>query len=173
MWLFPKHHYKWKEPKAFRKEHNQLEASKLRWWYKPIASLIVTCFLMEIWWMEDLNNNNKRRTIQEAIILALLAGPFMIYFFDWLYSLVPRTIQVFDTCLCHSQGEFVEKFQFKDIQSFLLHDCVGYHVMALEIHGGKQRLLGIPQDVDLAGLVEFFRSRGVLQIQDAVSSDHL
>ena len=173
MWGFPKRHFKWREPKEFRQTLCAVEASKARWWHKPLAGFVVACLFMSQWALAQLNPNKRPPTFESAFAIALLGSMFLIYFVAWMHRLAPRYVAVFEDRVFRSIANTHQQWKFKDIDSFALHDCDEFHVLVLELRRGRQVLVGVPREVDLLALQAFFEARGLRQFsENAVANSH-
>src|SRR4051794_40477297 len=96
MWPFRKKHFEWREPKVFRRTLAGLEATRSRWWHKPLAGFVEACLLMAAWGLARLNPRKEPPPFGVAVALAFAGGLFLVYFVSWGYRVAPSYIMVTD-----------------------------------------------------------------------------
>jgi hypothetical protein len=160
MWPFPKMRFEWKEPKESRRTLAAVEATKERWWHKPLAGAVVACLLMAGWGLAKLDPKKNPPPLAVVAPLALPAGLFLVYFTTWLHGVAPTTVRVFDKRLVRINGPS-RVWERKEIRSFAIRDCGDFHVLVLESHKGAQSLLGVPLEVEVRALEDLFRGWGL------------
>jgi hypothetical protein len=161
MWPFPKKHFQWREPRAFRRTIAKIEALTSRWWHVPAAGLVVSCLLMGGWALAHLDPRNQPPSFAVALPFALLTGPLLMRFVCWLYDVFPSTVMMVDDRLRRLKGSYPVDLKFKDLASFSVFDCGAFHVLVLVTPGERQWVFGVPRTVDVSALEEFLVDRGL------------
>lgn len=164
MWPFQKKHFEWREPKEFRKTAARVEASKSRWWHKPLMGFAIACLLMTNWAMAKLIPNKQPPSFEIASLIAVGGGLFLVYFLSWLHQVLPTSVMVFENRLLRTNGSAHLQWMFKDIRSFMIQDCQTFRILVLTNRTGRQWLVGMPLKVDVPALQSFLNGRGLQQI---------
>jgi len=152
MWAFKRRKFKWEEPRDFRSVKEGLEKQSWRWWYRPLAVLIVFAALMSNWAIVRLNPNKQPPPMWQVIPIALMGSVVFIYVVPLLYRMAPTGIHVYDDKIIRVCGDKGFRLKFKDTRSFRIEDCDAYYVLSLEDVKGKEILFGVPKTVDLPSL---------------------
>jgi hypothetical protein len=155
MWPFPKVHFRWREPPAFRRTLAVVEAGKMRWWFKPLAGLGFAGLLMTNWWLATLDPNKQPPSLGVAAIMALVGGPAVVYFLAWVYPFFPATVMVLENRLARACGSTGAEWKYAGVAAYSFHDCGDYRVLTLDLHSGRQVLVGVPLGVDRGKLEDF------------------
>jgi hypothetical protein len=142
-----------------------VQASKSRWWHKPLAAFIVACLIMVNWVLAKLNPNKQPPTFEVAVAIAMLGGLFLVFSVSWLSRMAApySTVMVFHNRLFKTNGVRHREWRFKDISSFALYNCETFRVLVLKLPRGHQSLVGVPLKVDSAALEDFLASQGLLR----------
>lgn len=159
MWPFPKVHFRWREPAAFRRTLTVVEAGKARWWHKPLAGLVLAGLMMTVWWQATLDPNKQPPSFGVAAVMALVGMPAWVYLLAWVYSLVPTYVMVLEDRLARTCGDTGREWKFANVAAYSFHDCGDYKVLTLDLQIGQQILVGVPLGVDRGQLDDFLGRR--------------
>lgn len=161
MWPFPKVHFRWSEPAAFRRTLATVDASKARWWHKPLAGLALAGLMMTNWWPATLDPNKQPPSLGVALVMALVGMPPLVYFVAWVSQFLPTTVMVIEDRLARACGNTRLEWKFANVAAYSIRDCGDYRVLVLDLRGGRQVLVGVPPDIDREQLEDFLNRRGL------------
>ena len=102
MRFFPKPHFRWVEPKPFRRINADFERSQLRWWHKPLGVLIFTAILMGFWLMAHLIPDRRPMPLAKVLPLGLVFSIVYVYTIPWIRLLCPSAVLLLDTHMSHA-----------------------------------------------------------------------
>lgn len=162
MRFFPKPHFRWAEPKPFRRINADFERSRLRWWHKPLGSLICTAILMGTWLAAHLIPDRHPMPLAKALPLGLVLGIVYVYIIPWIRLLCPSEVLLLDAhvtrILCNTQ----HRIEYSEIASFSWIACDGFATLILT-YGKRRRkiLLGVPPDISQAAITHFLLDHGI------------
>lgn len=162
MRFFPKPHFRWVEPKPFRRINADFERSQLRWWHKPLGVLIFTAILMGFWLMAHLIPDRRPMPLAKVLPLGLVFSIVYVYTIPWIRLLCPSAVLLLDThvtrIFCNTQSQI----KYSEIASFSWIACDEFATLVL-IYGkrGRKILLGVPPDISQTAITHFLLDHGI------------
>ena len=166
MRLFPKKHFQWTEPKAFRQQLDAFQKPLTKWWFKPLAALFIVGILMGQWYLNHFVFHKVNRTFGASILVAFGFSAFLIYFMPWLIGRFPQTLWLSDDGLCRVQGNAATLLKYEDIASFQWRVNDDFATLSFERTKGKGMvLIGVPLDISREAISQFLIEKGIAPAQ--------
>ncbi len=163
MWPFPKQHFEWWEPREFRRSLKAWEASKTRWWTKPLAGCVKSRTFLAIWAMAKLAGSEQAPSLGVAVLISLPGGLFLVYFPSWVYRILPSSVMITDDRVLRIVGNSAREWKFANVQSFALMEWPESRVLAILLGDGSEPLIGVAPHLNLSALETFLSRRGLKQ----------
>mgnify|MGYP006953643899 CR=1 FL=1 len=146
--IFPSVRLEWKEPKAFRRINDQIDAEALSPFFRPGIVVFISVLSMLTWWLSD---KPDKLPLHYALLLALFGGAFFAYIFPWILGLCPSCIRIYDHGISRVIGNMCSMWKFKNIDrcEFVTYKIGAVIHSALVLHTRKAKhiILGIPSEL--------------------------
>lgn len=161
--LFPKQHFKWKEPKEFRLRIVQAERELEKWWLRPVIILAISPLYVVVWGLARLTPTNTPPPLWGATMLYLALGVFYAYLVPKINQACPSWIMISDKRMWRSQGGSHNVWEFKDLDAFHWSPEAECNVLVLRARSGREFRLGVPLEVSQSEITSFLRSKIIAQ----------
>ena len=161
--LFSKPQFKWREPKAFLHIRDAEERASIRWWVRPVAALFITLMVLAQWYVARFNPHKHPPEFHVALVMAILAGSFFAYVFDWIITLCPAEVRLSETHVSRVRGNTNRAFKYADIEYFAWRVTEGITTLVLKRRKAKwEMLIGVPAEISRDDVHLFLLSRDVM-----------
>lgn len=163
-WL-PVKHFAWREPPAYRREVRR--ASAPAWWRAHRrASVVLALALTAVAGVIRLVRPPGDMSWPVHLGFAAVGG-LILPWLDLFYRYLPVEVSLDDRALIRTCANHADAFAYAACRDFGLVDRAGYRILLVGRASGRDERLGVPVDVDVAGLADFLGRQGLARLGPA------
>lgn len=169
--VFPKQHFTWYEPKAFRLLQARKEQFALCWWHRPAGVVFLSGLVMLGWWAAQFDPAKNPPPFIVALVGSVALGAFSVYFSAWFTAMIPCQVIVFESKI-HLMRSRKQVIRFSDLTRFSFEDHDHFFTLVLTPHTGRPIYVGVPLSLPRDALTHFLSERIPRSPTDASKIDH-
>ena len=168
--VFPKVHYRWKEPKPYLRLKDKSERPKLRRLQPWLLLGLVAVSLLQ-WALATAKPEGPELPFEQAVLVVLVGSAALVYGAPWLIEKCPSEVRVSDSDIWRLRGDSVRRWKVKNLTSYRWLVMSDWALLELETKSAGKNMLAVPFDVHLEDLDAFLQQCGLRKVADAQWSE--